>query len=113
MLFELGQVYNSSQETPNSGLPKDEICERGELGPNYGAGVMTSGVITQLPIWLSPEVAIQREDVFNGKVGLYVVGCIDYSDAASKASYRTNMRFVFNPRDTEPFSMTRFGNEAR
>jgi hypothetical protein len=113
MLFKLGRTYDASDETVSFGLPTDEVCDKGEMGPEYGAGTIMGGVTTQLPIWIPKDILQDMSSVFATQKGLYAVGCIDYSDASGKPWYRTNMRFVFTPNDTVAFSATRFGNETK
>jgi hypothetical protein len=113
MVFKSGKPWNGAEETPNSGLPTDEICDKGELSSYYGSGTIMSGVVITLPVWVPKRMSIASESIFNRKMGLYVVGCLDYSDTTFKKWYRTNMRWVFVPIEPDPFVMTRFGNEAR
>ena len=114
MLWKVGDVYDAVNENASTPLPTDEVCDKGEMGSEYGAGVMmaTPGVTTYLPVYVSQEILSRFDDVVRNKVGLYVVGCIDYSDSTGKPWYRTKVRMVLIPQDTEPLGMTRFGNEA-
>jgi hypothetical protein len=113
MLFKLGKPYNAAEETSNYGLPTDDVCDKGELSSNYGSGTIMGGVITELPVWIPKDIGEKGPTIFSKGVGLYIVGCLDYSDTTFKSWYRTNMRWVFNPSGPEPFVMTRFGNESR
>jgi hypothetical protein len=114
MLWKIGDVYDAVNETASTPLPRDEVCDKGEMGSEYGAGVImaTPGVVTVLPVYVSQEILDRFEDVINNKVGLYVVGCLDYSDSTGAPWYRTKVRMTFIPKDSEPLGMTRFGNEA-
>jgi len=114
LIFKIGQVYDASEETASTPLPTDETCDKGELAKQYGGGVIMpiQGLTTHFIANVTQDVASNFDDIVNNKVGLYAVGCVDYSDTSGKPRYRTRFRFVFSPKESEPFAMTRFGNEA-
>jgi hypothetical protein len=112
--FITGITYEASQEKPTGVLPADAICDQGQLGPEYGAGVIMPAptVPTEIPIYPGNDVLTKFDDIVNRKIGAYVVGCFDYSDSSGLPWYRTRVRLIFAPNDPERFSVARFGNEA-
>jgi hypothetical protein len=51
--------------------------------------VVLPHVDQSLPVFPHQDVIDRMDDIYAGKVGLYLVGCVDYSDTSRKASYRT------------------------
>jgi hypothetical protein len=115
MLFKIGDTYDAANETATTKLPTDLVCDQGELGPEFGAGIMLPSPehYANFPVYVSPEIFKKLDpNVYVNKVGLYIVGCIDYSDSSGKPWYRTNVRFAFSPYEQNPIAVTRYGNEA-
>jgi hypothetical protein len=107
-VYEVGDM--SGPEQPN--LPHDEICDKGQLSDTYGANIVLPNVEDyHLRVTPSTAVLARYDDIYSEKAGLYLVGCIDYSDSGQKAWYRTNVREVLMPDNS--FMITRFGNEAK
>jgi hypothetical protein len=109
-----GPVYDGVKETKFSGLPTDEVCDKGELSSDYGAGIMlpTTEPVNYFSIYPSKEIVQHGPEILRGALGMYIVGCIDYSDSSGQPWYRSRIRMAFTPRQIDPWVLTRFGNEA-
>ena len=93
--------------------PFSDDCQKGELAQlEQGGNIAIPGGDYIFPIDVSPEVAKSMDDVYAEKVGLYLVGCVDYSDSGRKEWYRTEVLELFLPKQTN-FLVLPFGNNAR
>ena len=105
--FVIGPV--PTRPTNPKDLPYDEVCNKGPL--SAGHNIVLPGFDTFTGVGFAPEVGAKLEDMYAGKAALYFGGCVDYSDAARKACYRTNVTEYFRPQDNG-FVVTEFGNDA-
>jgi len=99
-------------EPTESNAPISEECRKGEL-PGKEGNIAIPGSFDYLtPIAVSPEIAKSMDAVYQGKVGLYIVGCVDYSDTARRTWYRTEVLELFLPKAPN-FWAPPFGNDSR
>jgi hypothetical protein len=115
MLFKIGEKYDAANETATTNLPTDGICEQGQLGPEFGSGMMLPNPehYTNFPVYPDADILKRFDsDIVTNNVGLYIVGCFDYSDSSGKPWYRSRIRLVFAPNQADMFDLTRYGNEA-
>jgi hypothetical protein len=76
-------------------MPKAEPC-KSRLPGEKGNIIVPNGE-SDLRVLLVPSVKDRLNDVFDKKVGLYLVGCVDYTDTSHKGAYRTNFLFRLIP----------------
>lgn len=99
-------------------LPKSEDCEKGELSDSFGSAVIVPGVKLAFTAHISPELENMLgedtvwDELANRKIGVWLVGCVDYSDATRKQWFRTNVLEYYNPVD-KGFTVWPIGNDAR
>jgi hypothetical protein len=105
--FKIGPL-----EPTESTAPVSESCRKGELAGKEGNIAIPGDFDNYTPITVPPEIEKSMDDIYQGKTGLYVVGCIDYSDAARKSWYRTEVLELFLPKNPN-FWVPGFGNNAR
>jgi len=105
--FKLGPL-----EPTESTVPVSENCRKGELAGKEGNIAIPGDFDNRTPITVPPEIEKSMDDIYQGKIGLYIVGCIDYSDAARKSWYRTEVLELFLPKNPN-FWTPGFGNNAR
>ena len=92
LIFMIGPQFGGE-------YPKATPCEK-EL-PGTNGGVVVPNGDGEYPIDLGPQVRARLDDVYiDGKVRLFLVGCIDYSDTSRKPWYRTNVLEVLDPNPT-------------
>jgi hypothetical protein len=95
-----------------STFPKSDICENGKLNTGIQSNVAIPGFDISTGIGPSPDIVASFDAIYGGTAGLYIVGCIDYSDSSGVPWYRTNVNEVLIP-ETNKFTINRLGNEAR
>ncbi len=105
--FKIGPV-----EPTKSTVPVSDKCEKGELSGDVGNISIPGAFDSYTPAAIPPEITKSMNDVYEGKVGLYLVGCIDYSNTARKAWYRTEVLELFLPKGPN-FWAPEYGNDAR
>ena len=89
-------------EPTESNAPKSDECRKGELTGKEGSVAIPGTFDYLTPVGVPPEIEKSMNDVYQGRVGLYIVGCIDYSDNARKSWYRTEVLELFLPNGPVP-----------
>jgi len=109
--FMIGPVRHG-QEIQNNELPKATPCEK-EL-PGQGGNVIVPNGEAEFPAGLAPQILARLDDIYSTpqKVGLYLVGCVDYTDTSEKPKYRTNFLLVIHPNSSEGIAILDTGNDA-
>jgi hypothetical protein len=91
--------------------PSSEKCNKGEVpaggnvaipGIEYSVGAIASA---------TSVIVAGMDSIYSNKVGLYLVGCVYYSDSSGKPQYRTDVSEVFIP-NMQSFVVAPLGNEA-
>jgi hypothetical protein len=60
-----------------------------------------------------PTITPSMKAVYDDKVGLYLIGCVWYTDTEMKKWYKTNVTEVWHVTGDRPyFEMTKWGNDA-
>jgi hypothetical protein len=79
-------------------IPKATVCDKELFGKGTGSVILPNGEAT-LPVGIPQQVAARLDDVYSAppKVGLFVVGCLDYTDTSQKPRYRTNFTLAVEP----------------
>jgi hypothetical protein len=114
IVIKLGPPTPTTVFTSRDDLPKNELCEKGELDSSFGDFPVIPGV---------PHTSFNaRFSAPPGEYGsidaalasghnLWLVGCVDYSDSSLKPWFRTNVLEYWNPQD-QSFALWQTGNDA-
>lgn len=78
------------------GAPKSDVCGMGPLTAEFGDLMLLPGAPVDVPVRLTDSERKRVDDVYADKVALFVVGCVDYSDASGEV-HRTAIRERFFP----------------
>ena len=109
LFFKLGEPL------PDYGDPKafPRVVECSNQRRNVSSTVLLPGVPLKKLMSLADFGIDQKQmnDVNAGRQGLYLLGCIDYSDASDKRKYRTYVTKKYVPAN-QYFSATESGNDA-
>ena|SRR5882724_4365242 len=109
--FRIGPI---PEKLTQENRPKIQRCEDGELSDALGSFVAIPNVDSSYPIAPGPQVIAALDDVYSNKVGLYLTGCVDYSDSSKINWYRTNVLETFHPTPQGgELAIAMFGNDAR
>ena len=74
--------------------------------------VAIPGADNSFALTLNSDVTPSLDDVYAHKVGLYLAGCVDYSDSSRKPWYRTQVFELFIPSSALGFITHTSGNDA-
>jgi hypothetical protein len=96
--FMVGPVTPPQPHWKLSDVPKAIPCEQ-EL-PGKGGNVFVPNGEAMLPVDIPADVRARLDEVYGGKIWLFVVGCIDYTDTSGGAKYRTNFLMKMEPDET-------------
>jgi hypothetical protein len=99
----------AKEGTVNFIYPEAESCKVGEL-PNEGS-IAIPGFGEAVDVYVPQDVRAKLDRVHKD-VELYLVGCIDYSDATRIPKYRTDVREIFDS-ISSGFIVLDSGNNAR
>jgi hypothetical protein len=94
-VFMIGEALPVGRSVKRDELPKNSECAN-RIPGDEGNVVVPNGDVN-LPVGFPREVASRLDDVYNRKVGLYIVGCVDYTDSSGKPKYRTNILMAMIP----------------
>ncbi len=97
--------------TTQDSWPHFEACPKGEL-PGKVGNISIPGSESVFTLEISSEIAKSMDDVYQRKVGLFLVGCVDYSDSSRKPHYRTEVFELFLPGVAPRFLAHTSGNDA-
>ena len=94
-------------------LPKDDVCERGELEDKWGTFTVLPNIKYSYGAFFTENVQPFANQIDVNKAALWLVGCVDYSDSTGKW-YRTNVLEYWDANPTaRNFAQWQTGNDAR
>jgi hypothetical protein len=109
MVLMIGPILDFNQLDRNK-YPKVTPCENRLTGEQGNVLVPNSEIGIRVAIL--PEVRARLSSVYSSTVGLYLVGCIDYSDTTKQARFRTNVLEYFDPSPPGNLITPNMGNDA-
>ncbi len=78
----------------------------------YGDGLMLPGIPYEIPLNMPEDLKKRRDEIYANRIGLYLVGCVDYTDSSAREPYRTKFLERLFPRNNY-FAIMPLGNEVR
>jgi hypothetical protein len=109
----LGPPIPKTLDVPRDTLPKNDTCEKGRLSEFHGAFTVPPGVSNSfIAPFVDQEIRDSLDKIRRNEVGLWIVGCVDYSDDTLTPWFRTNVLEYYHPQD-DTFAQWPIGNDAR
>ena len=108
--FEIGPRASDVTEKT---LPHAIECDQ---EPSMGQGgilLVPSIFAPSSTAWVPDKIKPVMSDVYLDKVGLYLIGCVYYTDTEMKKWYKTDVTEVLHVGDRLYFELTKWGNNAR
>jgi hypothetical protein len=114
LVVKVGPPIPKTLDTPRTSLPVNNTCEKGELSGKFGDFTGVPGIADN-----SYEAPLESQDapramdiIERNERGLWLVGCVDYSDITEKPWFRTDVLEYYSPQ-TDTWALWATGNSAR
>jgi hypothetical protein len=114
IVIKIGPPTPSTVFTPRNDLPKNDVCEKGELDSSFGDFTVIPGIPNNSfnARFAAPGNYGSIDDVLASGHNMWLVGCVDYSDSSFKPWFRTDVLEYWNQQDNS-FALWQIGNDAR